>query len=336
MSFLPSFLFSLIVTGILFLLVYIGVGSAHLYSLFGIWIPYAALLIFTVGVIARVISWGRSPVPFRIPTTCGQEKSLPWIKSDCFDNPSTTWGVVGRMALEILFFRSLFRNNTVELKDGPKVVYWSAKWLWLAGLVFHWSFLIIILRHLRFFTEPIPAPIQLLERVDGLFEIAVPTIFLSDFAIVAAVTFLVLRRVLSPKVRYISLPADYFPLFIILGIVITGLMMRLLEQFKVDLLSVKELVLSLYTFHPSVPEGIGLAFFVHFFFVCALFAYFPFSKLMHMGGVFLSPTRNLANTNRMKRHVNPWDYPVKVHPYEKYEDDFREKMKMAGIPVDKE
>ena len=37
----------------------------------------------------------------------------------------------------------------------------------------------------------------------------------------------------------------------------------------------------------------------------ALAAYFPFSKLMHMAGVFLSPTRNLANNNRMVRHVNP-------------------------------
>ena len=54
-----------------------------------------------------------------------------------------------------------------------------------------------------------------------------------------------------------------------------------------------------------------------------LLAYFPFSKLMHMAGVFLSPTRNLANNNRMVRHVNPWDYPVKVHPYEEYEDELQ-------------
>ncbi len=57
---------------------------------------------------------------------------------------------------------------------------------------------------------------------------------------------------------------------------------------------------------------------------------------MHAGGVFLSPTRNMANTNRMERYVNPWNYPVKVHSYAEYEDDFREKMKEAGIPVDKE
>jgi hypothetical protein len=38
----------------------------------------------------------------------------------------------------------------------------------------------------------------------------------------------------------------------------------------------------------------------------------------------------------MIHHTNPWDYPVKVHTYEEYEDEFRDKMKAAGIPVDKE
>jgi hypothetical protein len=56
---------------------------------------------------------------------------------------------------------------------------------------------------------------------------------------------------------------------------------------------------------------------------------------MHMGGIFLSPTRNMANYTRAVRHVNPWNYPVNVHTYEEYEDDFREKMIEAGLPVDK-
>ena len=64
--------------------------------------------------------------------------------------------------------------------------------------------------------------------------------------------------------------------------------------------------------------------------------YFPFSKLVHMGGVFMSPTRNMANNNRKKRHVNPWNYPVKHHTYEAYEDEFRDHMVEAGIPVEKE
>ena len=63
--------------------------------------------------------------------------------------------------------------------------------------------------------------------------------------------------------------------------------------------------------------------------------YFPFSKLMHMGGIFFSPTRNMKGNSREFRTENPWNYPVKVHTYEEYEDDFRDKMIEAGLPVEK-
>ncbi len=94
--------------------------------------------------------------------------------------------------------------------------------------------------------------------------------------------------------------------------------------------------MGLFTLQPVVPEGIGIMFFIHLFLVCVLLIYFPFSKLLHMPGVFLSPTRNLANNSRMKRHKNPWDYPVRIHTYEEYEDEYRDKMKAAGIPLEKE
>jgi nitrate reductase gamma subunit len=61
------------------------------------------------------------------------------------------------------------------------------------------------------------------------------------------------------------------------------------------------------------PTGIDPLFTAHFFLVCVLFAVFPFSKLMHMAGVFMSPTRNMANNNRMRRHVNPWNPTLDFH-----------------------
>jgi nitrate reductase gamma subunit len=105
---------------------------------------------------------------------------------------------------------------------------------------------------------------------------------------------------------------------------------------KVDIIKVKEMAMGLVAFSPAVQEGIGVIFYIHLFFVSVLLMYFPFSKLMHMGGVFFSPTRNLANTNRVKRHINPWNPKVKVHTYEEYEDDFRDLMKSVGLPLDKE
>jgi nitrate reductase gamma subunit len=318
----------------LVLIAYAGVSGAGMNYLFGVFIPYVAFLIFLTGFIRRVVQWGRSPVPFRIPSTCGQQKSLPWVKHNRLDNPFTTGEVIIRMLLEVFLFRSLFRNTKVDLREGPILRYGSAKWLWLGALAFHYSFLTILVRHLRFFTEPIPFFVKWAETLDGILQVGVPTLYQTDMVILAAVAYLFLRRVFVPQLRYISLANDYFPLFLIVAIAVSGILMRYF--FKTNIVGVKELTMGLVTFSPKIPEGIGVIFYIHLFLVSILFAYFPFSKLMHMGGVFLSPTRNLANNNRAVRHINPWNYPVKVHTYEEYEDEFREKMKEAGLPVEKE
>ncbi len=314
----------------------LGGGGAGTRFIIGIVIPYAAVATFIYFMIARVLKWGSSPVPFRIPTTCGQQKSLPWIKYSKLEAPAGTLGVLGRMALEVFFFRSLFRNLKAQKYEGNQMAYGEAKWLWLAGLAFHWTFLIILIRHLRFFTQAVPVPVQLLEGLDSFLQIGAPLLYMTDVVFLAAVTGLFIRRIALPQVRYISLIADYFPLFLILGIGVTGVMMRYFT--KTDIVSVKMLMMSLVRFSPdpSVLGQIGVLFFIHLFLISVLFLYFPFSKLVHMGGVFMSPTRNLAANNRWKRHVNPWNYPVHVHTYEEYENDFRAKMKNAGLPVEKE
>lgn len=327
-------LFSFFTVTALVLIVLIGVKAANFYYLFAVIVPYAAFLTFIVGFIYRVVQWGRVPVPFRIPTTAGQEKSFPWIKQNAIDNPSTAFGVIIRMAFEVLLFRSLFRNTKAELREGPKLSYGSTKWLWLGGLAFHWTFLIILTRHLRLFFEPVPLLIKIMESLDGFFQVGAPVLYLTDLIFLGAVTFLFLRRVIIPQVRYISLAADYFPLLLIGAIGASGVLMRYF--LKTDVVGIKQLTMGLITFSPVVPTGIGIIFYIHLFLISALFAYFPLSKLMHMAGVFLSPTRNLANNNRAVMHVNPWNYPVKVHTYEEYENDYREKMKAAGLPVEKE
>ncbi len=327
-------LFSVSVVAILILAAIIGVDYLKLEYLFGIVIPYAAILTFILGITYRVIKWARSPVPYRIPTVAGQQKSLSWIKSSKLESPHTTMGVIGRMILEVLFFRSLFRNTKTELGKGPRLTYGSSKYLWLGAIIFHWSILIIFLRHFRFFTEPVPSFAIMLQNMDGLLQVGLPILFITDILISAALLFLFFRRIMDAKVKYISMASDYFPLLLIIGIVATGILMRYFD--KVDLINVKELAIGLFTFQPVVPAEIGVIFFIHLFLVCTLIAYFPFSKLLHMPGIFLSPTRNLANNSRMKRHTNPWNHPVRVHNYEEYEDEFREKMIDAGLPVDKE
>ena len=336
------YLYALLAVIVLFFVAYVGAEVLGLRYIFGVLIPYLAVIVFIAGFIYKVMGWARSAVPFRIPTTCGQQKSLPWIQPNKIDCPTSTGAVFVRMILEICCFRSLFRNTKMSLEEGDKLTYRWEIWLWVFALAFHYSFLVIILRHFRLFTEPVPFFIQLLEKVDGFFRIEVlydtiqtglPGVFLSGLVLLAAVTFLLLRRILMPQVRYISLAADYFPLFLIFGIAFTGILMRYFT--KIDVTAAKSLAMGLVTFHPTAPKGIGGIFYAHLFFVSILLAYFPFSKLMHLGGVFLSPTRNLTTNTREKRHENPWNYPVPVHTYDEYEEEFREKMVEAGLPVDK-
>lgn len=320
---------------LLFLLAYTGVEGLGLQVVFGVLIPYLAVAAFLIGFVIKVKGWAASAVPFRIPTTCGQQKSLPWIKQNTIDNPNTSTGVFVRMLLEIFAFRSLFRNTKAAFNRhaSNKLTYSWEIFLWVGALAFHYAFLVVLLRHFRFFTAPVPGSIQFLEYLDGIIQVGLPGLFISGPVLLLAALFLLSRRIFDAKISYISQAADYFPLFLIIGIAATGIAMRYFT--KVDIIGIKELTMGLVTFRPYIPEEVGGLFYGHLFLVSILFAYFPMSKLMHMGGIFLSPTRNMANNTRAKRHINPWNYDVPIHTYEQYEDHFRDKMIEAGLPVDK-
>jgi nitrate reductase gamma subunit len=234
----------------------------------------------------------------------------------------------------VLLFRSLFRNTRVALKPGQRLIYSDEKWLWLAAMAFHWSFLAIVLRHTRYFSAPVLPFVPLLESLDGFLEIGLPALYISNITIALGLLYLLWRRLGHPQVRYLSLVSDYFPLLLLLGVATTGVLMR--HFVRVDVAAAKELALGLVTFRPMIPETLGPLFATHLFLVSALLAYFPFSKLVHMAGVFLSPTRNLANDSRMRRHINPWNPKVKVHAYAEWEEEFREKIRDAGLPLDEE
>lgn len=312
-------------------------SAAGLGVLFTVGLPYAALALFLGGIVFKVLRWARAPVPFRIPTTCGQQKSLPWLGRQRLEAPANGWEAAVRVMGEVFLFRSLFRNTKFGFNSGRKMVQTSEKWLWLFALAFHWCLLLVFLRHLRIFLVSAPSFLHLVDAADGFFQLTVPTFYLSDAVILAALGFLLLRRLWDARLRYISLASDYFALLLLLGIAISGVWMRYIT--KVDMVAVKQWALGLVTFQPAPPPPAADEFYIHLFLVCVLAAYFPFSKLMHMGGVFLSPTRNMANNNRAHRHVNPWNptaEQVHVHTYEEWENDFRDKLKAIGYRLEGE
>jgi nitrate reductase gamma subunit len=193
--------------------------------------------------------------------------------------PTTEGGAVLRVLGEVTLFQSLFKAD---------------KWLWGGAWVFHAALASVLFRHLRYFTYPVPGIILYMEPVALFFGILFG----------AAALFLFWRRFGLPRTLYISNIPDYFAL-VLLGLVAsTGLMVS--YWLHVNIVDVKSFILGLMTLRPvEVPRH--PLFLLHLFFVLTLMIYFPFSKLLHAGGVFFSPSRHqpFQVQVRGKRYVNP-------------------------------
>lgn len=295
---------------------------------FGVVVPYVAIVIFIIGVIYRIIEWAKSPVPLKIPTTAGQEFSpLPFIRRtvyDMVDCPQTKLGTVIRMFFEVFLMRSLFRNVRYYYDKNEHV---DTRWLWFFAMAFHYSLLVILIRHMRFFTNPVPDIIETIDWVDGMMKYWVPSIYVTGVLALVSLAFLWGRRLFLARERTISLPSDHIPLILFAVILISGTLMRYF--IKIDLYDVKTLAIGLFTFQPpsyEVLRGIHWLFYVHLTFVSILIAYIPFSKLMHFVGIFFSPTRNMPNDNRVHIHINPWDPEIKGITWEEYYEMYKDQL----------
>jgi len=296
--------------------------------IFGVIIPYIAFAIFVVGVVYKFIYWAKSAVPLKIPTTSGQQKSLKFIKRtiyDRFDSPYTKWETAVRMILEIFAFRSLLKNTRYYL---DRLSQRDARWLWLFAILFHYCLLLVLIRHTKFFLEPVPSFVEMISELEAFKGVFIPSVYVSGVTIIAALFLLWFRRIFLSRERCISLPSDHFALLLLLAIVISGNVMRYF--IKVDISAVKGLLLSLMAF--NIPQALEFAnsiepmFYIHFALGSFLLAYFPFSKLMHAGGIFFSPTRNMPNNNRAERHVNPWNPPYKGITWQEYYEAYKDQL----------
>lgn len=224
---------------------------------------YLATLLFVVGLLYRISVYSRTPAPLKIPTTPA---------------PVNAGGVVLRMTREVLFFESLFKANL---------------WTWGLGWLFHASLVLVLLRHLRYFTEPVWAWVA----------------FIQPFGVYAGITMLFglaglwVRRLFVERIRYISTPSDHLMLALLIVIATSGLLMKFLAH--TDVVAVKGFILGLMHFNwQPLPAHLGL--YVHLFLVAVLLLVFPISKLLHAPGLFFSPSRNQADNPREKRHIAAW------------------------------
>ncbi len=224
---------------------------------------YLATLAFVVGLLSRISTYARTPAPLKIPTTPA---------------PTTKSGVVLRMTREVVFFESLFKANL---------------WIWIMGWLFHASLALVVLRHLRYFTEPVWGWVAAIQ----------------PFGVYAGITMLLglcglwARRLFVERIRYISTPSDHLWLLLLIGIAVTGLLMKFAVH--TDVVGVKDFFIGLMRFdiRPLPMDALLIA---HLSLVLLLLVFFPISKLLHAPGVFFSPTRNQTDNPREKRHVAGW------------------------------
>jgi nitrate reductase gamma subunit len=151
----------------------------------------------------------------------------------------------------------------------------------------------VLVRHLRYFTEPVWTWVSL----------AQPLGILAAFGMAAGLAGLLARRVLVERIRYISVPSDYLMLVLLLAIGASGLAMKYV--FRTDVVAVKAFFLGLMRLDWQ-PLPADPVLYVHLLLVVLLMMIFPFSKLLHAPGVFFSPSRNMADDPREARHLAPW------------------------------
>jgi nitrate reductase gamma subunit len=239
-------------------------------------VAYAALLylsatLLVVGVALKIRTYLRTPAPLKIPTTPA---------------PTTQGGVALRLAREVVFFESLFR---------------SSKWTWIFGWTFHAALFVVLVRHVRYFQQPVWEPVVMVQAVGAY----------AGFAMVAGLLGLWARRWLVDRVRYISTPSDHLHLLLLLAIGVSGLAMRFFNH--TDIVAVKAFTLGLMRLDLQ-PLPLDVPLLVHLGLVAVLMAIFPISKLMHAPGLFFSPTRNQADNAREQRHLAPWAASLEQRP----------------------
>ena len=284
-------------------------------------LPLAVLVLF----VDKVAGWLRAPIPFRVPLTTGQQRGC--------DNPRSFVDVAVRVVVDVCLLRPLFRATPTAPSLHRGLAHGMGRSLWLFAAAFHGALAVVGLRHLRLVIEPAPTFVVWLENADVATAMFLPKLHVTSVVLLAALLFLLGRRLTLPRVRFISLAADYFPLLLLLAIATTGMVMRHIT--RTDVTAVKQLALGLAAGQLLWPVQADRWLLAHVFSVAALLGYFPLSKLMHMPGVLLSPTLTLANINREQRHINARNPKVQVLHYADYEATFRERMLEAGLPVEK-
>jgi nitrate reductase gamma subunit len=174
-----------------------------------------------------------------------------WRAKRRFEGPSASIGWASAKAyaftvLDIVFFGRLFKGGAA---------------LWFGEWIFHFAFLLVMLRHLRFFLNPVP---------DWVWWAQTPGL-IAGYILPLSLVYILAVRLLTKFEKYAS-TANVLLLGLVLIISSTGVLMH--GWFKLDVVETKLFVLGILSMKQvALPDS--LLFATHFVLVLVLVVFLP-------------------------------------------------------------
>ena len=226
-------------------------------------LPYLSLLALAAGVVWRGWTWGRVPQPWAWPLTPA---------------PAGPLGGVLRGLRETFL--------------APRLLV-QRPWRWLVWAGLHGSLALILLRHAGFWLDPPPAWWPWLEQAARG----------AGVLLLLCLFWLLLRRLLSPQLIYISRAQDYLGPVLMLALALTGLGLAWASQADLAAVGAWARALARLEFPPPpLPGGLVTG---HALLGLLLVAWFPWGRLFHFPAVLLGGILGRGLGGR--RRPNPWE-----------------------------
>ncbi|GAB6179277.1 sulfate reduction electron transfer complex DsrMKJOP subunit DsrM [Desulfotomaculum defluvii] len=224
-------------------------------------LPYISVAVLVIGLLYRIGRWANGRIVHQITLTTPA--------------PTTQTGAVVNIATEAIFFRSMFKTD---------------KALWGGAWIMHIALFSVLGGHvlgigtlgLQFYYIGLTSA-ELSEYLSNLLGTSFGIIML------LGLFYLLYRRMAINEVKQISAPSDYAHLLLLIAIVSVGNLMRFVPEWGIHYEPVRDYVVNLLTFAPVTADMEVMhkpLFVIHLLLVQVLMMILPFSKLLHIPGMF--------------------------------------------------
>jgi len=223
-------------------------------------LPYIALPIFVIGILYRLGRWASGRIVHNITLTPA---------------PTTQTGALVDIATEAIFFRSIF--NTDKALWGGAWIMHMALFAILGGHVMGIGTLGLQFYYIGLTSE---ATSEMLSNLLGTSM---------GVVVLVGLLYLLYRRMAINEVKAVSAPSDYAHLLLLIAIVSVGNFMRFVPEWGIHYEPVREYIIHLAKLMPITPDMEVMhkpLLALHLLLVQILMIIFPFSKLLHVFGMF--------------------------------------------------